>query len=153
MIFDTIRHWSRYTGLSAGVKSALEYVHGSDFDRLDDGRYHLDGDLLFAMVSRYRTRTREMAVWESHRKYIDVQFVVRGVERLGYVPLSRSPGIQTEYNGERDVMFHAPGTDTLLFSEGDFAILYPEDVHAPGLASDLVTPSDVLKVVVKVACE
>lgn len=151
MILDTMRHWTRYSSLGSGIRSALEYLHGSDFDRLDSGRYNLDGDQVYAIVNRYQTKPFPEAIWEAHRKYIDVQFVVRGTERLGYVPLDRAPQVQTPYDFQRDVILFAPATDTLLFAAGQFAILFPEDIHAPGLASDLQTPSEVLKVVVKVA--
>lgn len=151
MILDSLRHWTRYLSLGSGIRSALEYLHGSDFDRLDNGRYNLDGDQVYAIVNRYQTKPLTDAVWEAHRKYIDVQFVVRGTERLGYIPLDRAPEIVTPYDFQRDVTLYAPGDDMLRFSAGQFAILYPDDIHAPGLACDLQTPSEVLKVVVKVA--
>ncbi len=151
MIFDSLRNWQRYT-LNPDLRTALEYLQSSDFARMDDGRYNLGGDDLYAMVSRYKTRTPEAAIWESHRRYIDVQFVVQGTERLGYIPLERGPEVKTPYDAGRDVIFYQPGEDTLRFSAGQFAILWPEDIHAPGLAQDLATPCEVLKVVVKVAC-
>jgi YhcH/YjgK/YiaL family protein len=153
MIFDSLHYRSRYRTLPSGLWTALDYLAGSDFDRLDDGRYQLEGDRLFAIVSRYATKLPGDAVWESHRKYVDVQYVVRGVERLGYVPLDRAPEIKTPYQAEQDVVFYQPGTDSLRFAAGQFAILFPEDIHAPGLAVDRETPSEVLKVVVKVAIE
>lgn len=151
MIFDSLRNAPRYFGIAASLRTALEYLQTSDFARMDDGKYQLDGDRLFAMVSRYRTKLPPEAVWESHRRYIDVQYVVQGVERLGYGPLERPPMVKTPYDASRDVIFYEPGTDTLRFAAGQFAILYPEDIHAPGLAEDGQAPGEVLKVVMKVA--
>ncbi len=104
MIFDSLRNWQRYT-LNPDLRTALEYLQSSDFARMDDGRYNLGGDDLYAMVSRYKTRTPEAAIWESHRRYIDVQFVVQGTERLGYIPLERGPEVKTPYDAGRDVIF------------------------------------------------
>lgn len=151
MIFDTLRNASRYFALSTNLRTAIEYLQQSDFARMDDGKYQLDGDRLFAMVSRYRTKLPAEAVWESHRRYIDVQFVVQGVERLGYVPLDRPPAVKTPYDAGRDVIFYEAGTDTLRFAAGQIAILFPDDIHAPGLAEDRQTAGEVLKVVMKVA--
>ncbi|MDX1965845.1 MAG: YhcH/YjgK/YiaL family protein [Planctomycetaceae bacterium] len=153
MIFDSLRQASRYANLDASLRTALDYVQSSDFARMDDGRYNLEGDHLFAIVSRYQTKPLGHAVWESHRKYIDVQVMVQGTERMGYVPLDRAPEIKTPYDAGRDVIFYQPGEDTLRFSAGHFAIFFPEDIHAPGLAQDLATPEEVFKVVVKVACD
>ncbi len=47
------------------------------------GRHDLDGDDLFALVQEYTTRAADECVWEAHRRYIDVQFVVTGAERMG----------------------------------------------------------------------
>ncbi len=151
MIIDDLQQAALYAGLGTRIQRALAWLAETDFNTIPTGRYPLDGDHLFAMVSRYTTKTPDHAVWESHRRYIDVQYVATGEERMGWAPLSRAPAIQTEYSSERDVIFYESGEDTLKFTAGQFMILYPDDVHAPGLAVDLQTPSEVVKVVIKVA--
>ena len=106
------------------------------------------------MVQRYKTKLPEQAVWESHRKYIDVQFVAGGHEQFGHVLLANAPKIKTPYNEERDVIFYEPGAETFDAPMGMFMIFYPDDIHAPGLAiGNPPTASEVVKVVVKVAVE
>jgi YhcH/YjgK/YiaL family protein len=95
---------------------------------LDAARRHdLDGDRLFALVQEYTTRAAEQCVWEAHRRYIDVQFMAVGAERMGYAPLAtmreREP-----YDAARDVAFFEPGTEFVTIQEGMFAIFGPEDV-------------------------
>src|SRR5262249_10109166 len=100
----------------------------------------------------YVTKTPDKAVWESHRKYIDVQFVAGGHERFGWVPMSKAPATTTEYNAEKDVIFYEPGVETFDAPAGTFMIFYPDDIHAPSLATGTPPrPNDVVKVVVKVA--
>ena len=152
MVIDQLRHALRYVGLDARIRTALDYLHSGDFARMDEGRYELAGPDLYAVVSRYSTKTWNDAIWESHRRYIDVQYVVEGVERMGYVPLDRAPAVKTPYDAARDVIFYEPGEDSFRFAAGQVAILWPDDIHAPGLAEDRQTPSNVLKVVMKVAC-
>lgn len=151
MILDDLTHADRYRNLSAGIARAFDYLRTFRPADVVSGKYEIDGDRLIANVARYQTRLPEQAIWESHRKYIDVQFIASGEERVGYVPLEHAPDVTQPYNAERDVIFYAPGTDTLAFRQGQFAIFYPEDIHAPNLA--VGSPAEVCKVVLKVAVD
>ncbi len=152
MIVDNIRNYSRYSHLPARIVRAIEYIGSTDFTFVESGQYELDGKNLVSIVNRYKTKLPEQAVWESHRKYIDVQFVAGGEEQFGYAPLSAAPPLKTPYTEENDVMFYEPGTQIFAAPAGTFMIFYPDDVHAPGLAvGNPPKPAEVVKVVVKVA--
>jgi len=154
MIVDKIENYARYADLPAPLYRAIEYIGSTDFSHVENGQYELDGKKMISIVNRYRTKTEDKAVWESHRKYIDVQFVARGHERFGHVPLGSAPPVATPYNPDKDVMFYEPGVETYDAPSGTFMIFYPDDVHAPGLACGVPpTPSEVVKVVVKVAVD
>ena len=47
----------------------------------------MEGDRIFALVQRYTTKPRTEGRWEAHRRHIDLQLVVRGAERIGYVSI------------------------------------------------------------------
>lgn len=149
MILDDLTHADRYRMLSPGIAKAFDYLRTFRPEEVASGKYELEGDRLIANVARYQTRLPEQAIWESHRKYIDVQFIASGAERVGYVPLEHAPEITLPYSAERDVIIYAPGEDTIAFRQGQFAIFFPEDIHAPNLA--VGTPAEVCKVVLKVA--
>jgi YhcH/YjgK/YiaL family protein len=151
MIVDHLARAERYRGLSAGIAAALDFLRTTDLTAFPEGKTLLNGDRLIANVARYRTKLPEAAVWESHRKYIDVQYVVSGCERFGYVDLAAVPAVVKDYHAEKDVIFYAPGTVTLPLPAGYFAIFFPEDIHAPSLAEG--EPGDVVKVVMKVAVD
>lgn len=154
MIVDSIENYARYQTLPPALYRAIEYIGSTDFGHVENGQYELDGKRMVSMVNRYRTKRQDQAVWESHRKYIDVQFVAGGRERFGHVSLSSAPPVKTEYNDEKDVIFYEPGLETFDAPAGTFMIFYPEDVHAPGLAAGVPpVPADVVKVVVKVAVD
>jgi len=154
MIVDKIENYAKYADLPRALYRAIEYIGSTDFTYVENGQYELDGLKMVSIVNRYRTKTLDKAVWESHRKYIDVQFVAGGHERFGIAPLASAPPISTPYNEEKDVIFYEPGTDTLDAPAGTFMIFYPDDVHAPGLASGIPPkPAEVVKVVVKVAVD
>ncbi len=151
MILESLSRVARCRSLSPGIAAALQYLQSTDLTSLPDGKVEIDGPRLIANVARYQTKRPEQAVWESHRKYIDVQYVVSGVERIGYVPLENAPPVQSPYNETKDVIFYEPGHDSFTLRAGQFTIFYPEDIHAPSLADG--EPSAVVKVVMKVLVE
>lgn len=152
MIVDKIQNYAKYLNISPGITRAIEYIGSTDFTFVESGQYELDGKNLVSIVNRYRTKLPEQAVWESHRKYIDVQFMAYGIENVGHAQLASAPPVKTPYSEEKDVIFYQPGTEIFLAPMGTFMIFYPEDIHAPGLAVGAPPkPADVVKVVVKVA--
>jgi YhcH/YjgK/YiaL family protein len=152
MIVDNIENYANYLALPERIVRAIEYIGSTDFTFVESGQYELDGKNMISIVSRYRTKLPEQAVWESHKNYIDVQFVAGGNERFGHIPMTSSPVAKTPYSEEKDVIFYEPGEATFAAPAGTFMIFYPDDIHAPGLAAgNPPQPSEVVKVVVKVA--
>jgi biofilm protein TabA len=150
MILDRLENAAAYEGLAPRIAAALRYLQGTDFAALADGRYELDGDRLFAIVQRYQTKPSADAAWEAHRRYIDVQYVVEGAERIGYAALRDGLRAAKPYDAEKDVAFFDARGDLFELAVGSFAIFGPQDVHAPGLAAGRPeAPGGVLKVVVK----
>jgi YhcH/YjgK/YiaL family protein len=132
------------------VRQALEYLRTHDMSAVPVGRHEIDGDRLVALVQEYTTRPMDECAWEAHRKYIDVQFVVRGSERMGHAPRSSLVPRQA-YDVDRDVSLFEPGAAFVTIGPGSYAIFGPEDVHAPGGA--VTEPEVVRKVVVKAIIE
>jgi len=150
MILDRLENASWYRALGPEIASALEYLQKTDFSQVPDGRHELDGDRLFAVVQRYRTKPLAEAAWESHQKYVDVQYLVQGAERIGYAGLCDDVPVLRPYHAEKDVVFYDAKGDFLEVREGSFAVFAPHDIHAPGLCSALGdAPATVQKVVVK----
>ena len=84
MIVDHIKNHAKYMNLPPRIVHAIQYIGSTDFTFVESGQYELDGKKLVSMVQRYKTKLPEQAVWESHRKYIDVQFVAGGHEQFGH---------------------------------------------------------------------
>ena len=148
MILDRIENASLYYGLNERLKKGLEYIQNTDFDKVENGKYFLDSNNLFAIVSEYETKSIDKAKLESHKKYIDIQFIVEGKEQIGYVEYTnQNPTVA--YDAEKDVMFFEEEVTLLPFSKGVFGIFYPSDLHQPCIQTEKV--SKVRKVVVKVA--
>ena len=56
MIYDTLAHLKSYRGVHPGVMKGLELLRDTDFSRMEDGRYEVDGDDLFFMLQSYDTK-------------------------------------------------------------------------------------------------
>ncbi len=150
MILDRLEHAHLYRPVAVDIARALDYLRQTDLRGLADGRHDLDGDRLFAIVQRYRPKPAAEARWEAHRKYIDVQYIVDGCERMGYTYLRSELAIETPYDAQKDIIFYRAQGDLLEVPAGSFVIFTPHDLHAPGLTNERPeVTGQVCKVVVK----
>lgn len=146
MIVDALTAADRYLDLHPGFRRGFEFLRGLLPD-IVEGRHVIDGDRLFAMVARDLGRGREKSLLESHRRYIDIQFVIAGADTIGWLPTARCARVATPYAEEKDIAFYYDRPATWLeVPAGYFAVFFPDDAHAP-----LATTERVVKAVVKVA--
>lgn len=145
MIFDTLENIKNYEGLGR-VYTALEFLSKTDFTKMELGKYDLQGDDIFYMVQRYVTDP-DKTISEAHKKYIDIQFMVDGEEIIGVAPISCEK-TETEAKPQNDVWFYECKTEPLTLIKNSFMVLYPNDLHCPGVAVDGAKACH--KVVVKV---
>lgn len=146
MIFDTIEHIKNYKELGR-VYEALEFLAKTDFTNLPLGRTELDGDNLFYMVQEYETSPERDA--EAHFKYIDIQAVISGEEIIGVAPITVEKTMKTE-SRENDYCLYHCETQPILMKPSYFLVLYPNDLHRPGVS--VGAPAHCRKVVIKVKC-
>lgn len=147
MIIDKIANSHLYTNISERISKSFEYIKATDLKTLPAGKYPIDGDNIFALVSEYKTKLEQEGKLEAHKKYIDVQYVIEGEELMGYAPLGNQKIIEP-YKEENDIVFFTGDKSFTKVSEGMFAIFFPEDVHMPGISTGKI--SDVKKLVIKV---
>ena len=148
MIIDRIDNASIYNGVAPRLAAALAYLRDTDFAGMELGRYDIAGDEIYAMVQAYTTKAVSTGLWEAHRRYIDVQYVVSGNECMGYANLGGLT-VSQEYEEKDDYLLLEGEGDFLTMPAGTFIILGPQDAHMPQIAAG--TPCEVSKVVVKVA--
>jgi len=147
MIIDQITNSPSYYPLHPRLRTAFDFLQQTELASLSPGRHEIDGANLFAMVQQYTTKPREQAAWEAHRRYIDLQVVLSGYELVGYANINRLD--QGIYDETKDYLpLHGAG-DFLTLYPGNFALLLPQDAHAPGLAG--ASPTLVNKIVVKIS--
>ena len=147
MIVDQISYADRYSALHKKFPVGFAFLEQRNLAELPEGRHHIDGDMVYAIVSRDEGRGKEESPLEAHRRYIDIQFVVDGDETIGWLPKSHCHRVSAPYDNDHDIEFFYDRPDTWLsISNGSFAIFFPDDAHAP-----LAGSGTVHKVVIKVA--
>lgn len=147
MILATIEQAYRYANCHKGLSRGFEFLQTTKLEDLPDGKLEIDGERLFAIVAHDQGRTRDGAILEAHRKYIDIQYVISGNEIIGWQPLATCKEIKQVHNPETDLAFFLDrATSWFEVAPRSFAVFFPEDAHAP-----LAAQGPVHKVVVKVA--
>ena len=147
MIFSNISQSERYSALHPLFPQAFEYIRNTDLFALAPGRYKILGDNLIAIIEHLPGRTREMAKLEAHRRYIDIQMVLDGIEEMGWKPLADCYNPVSEHSMEKDILFFHDAAASWISTPPDhFCIFFPEDAHAP-----LVSSGQIRKVIFKVA--
>lgn len=148
MILIRLAEADAYAGLHRGIADGLAWIRAFD-PTTPDGRYEVDGENVWALVSSYDTAPGTEKRFESHRLHLDLQVVIRGTERILH---TRSEGLEVEvpYDEANDIVFYAEPkvSSSLLMREGDLAMFHPGDAHKPGCMAG--ARHDVRKVVVKI---
>jgi biofilm protein TabA len=148
MIIDSLENASKYASLNPLFAKAFAYINSTDLAALEPGKFDIDGDKLRGIVSDKNGMTppESVAKFECHNAHIDIQVCIRGKETLGWKPRGTCVSQRGEYNAEKDVLFYDDAPDMFFGLTGNqFAIFYPEDVHAPMIGDGMIK-----KLVIKV---
>jgi YhcH/YjgK/YiaL family protein len=146
MVIDKIENYKLYQGLGERIAKAFEYINLTELSQTPVGKYEIEDDKIFALVQQYETKDIEGANPEGHHKYIDIQYIISGVELIGLATLVH----QTPIFSDKEADYDLYDCDTTLFrmDSGMFSIFFPEDIHMPGIKVN--QSSTVKKVVIKV---
>lgn len=145
-IENLIKERSAY---ASAIAKGLDYLSNTDFMALPNDRYDVcDG--IFALVQEYVTEPKAQRRPESHIEYLDIQYIVKGEELIGYSYLDEACVVEENLLPEKDLIFYNKVSDEvdLVLSAGMFAVFFPWDVHRPSVTKNVNTT--VKKVVLKI---
>jgi len=157
MLLTTLNHADALLN-RGNFPDALAWLHDhADGAGLASGRHPIDGDRLFAIVEDKTAHEVENAslVWETHRRYADIQYVARGVESQGWLSTDHAPPHAGPGDDAKDYQFYeAPGPAHrpawFDVPAGHLTVFYPSDVHAPSQPPLHGPAQAVVKIIVKV---
>ncbi|WP_026572789.1 YhcH/YjgK/YiaL family protein [Bacillus sp. UNC438CL73TsuS30] len=148
MIVDHIRNFHFYKGIHERINQAIDYIQQTDFTNIQTGTHEIDGENLFFNLIEYETKTPDERFWESHKKYLDVHYILEGKEYIGCESFERME-IKQPYDEQDDYYLLEGGLKSMVrMQKGDFMILFPQDAHMTGIMVD--TTEKVRKVVFKI---
>ncbi len=107
MIFDTAKNLDFYRNLGVEDRyaKAVDFLKNTDLEKLEPGKYEIDGKNVFANVVEYTTIPWEEAKYEAHHNYTDIQYVISGSEIMTYARIDEL-NEKVPYNDEKDVVFY-----------------------------------------------
>ena len=147
MIIDTVTNAPKYSSLHPLFAKAFDYIKQNDIANLPDGVSEIsEGLKLIVNTANGKTAEASLAKFECHDKNIDIQVCVRGLETIAWKPREKCLTQNGDYNPDKDVRFFSEAPDmSFQLTDGQFAIFYPEDVHAP-----MIGDGEIKKLVFKV---
>jgi len=131
---------------------AFKFLASTNLETIQVGRYNLDGENLFANVDQYQTKDEKNTRFESHRRYADIQYLIKGKEYIGVVSLLKMQNITVPYSNEKDIAFYSSEENNYRLADSSrFFIFFPDDAHRPCMKVD--DNIMVKKIVIKVALD
>lgn len=112
--------------------AAFRFMKEHNLDTLQKGKYPIDGENVFASVTEDPSKDLDKTNWESHRKYIDLQYVVSGQEIIGLYPVAKAT-VTKPYDEKKDVANYTADGVLQLSVPGTFFLFFPSDAHRPNI--------------------
>lgn len=147
MIIDKLVNFRDYKISDRNILKAFNMLLNGDFNNKEPGKYTIKNDEIYLHVNMYKTKNSFKSHPEQHTKYIDIQYVAAGNEKLGYAPYSKQKKLN-KYDTKSDVVFYDCEMSYINFTSGMFAIINTNEIHQPGIL--LKKSEHVKKIVIKV---
>jgi biofilm protein TabA len=144
---DKVQFAEQYHLNKAFWDKAFTFLKEADLTTLSTGRHVIDGDNVFGLVSEAPSKDYDKTVFESHKNYIDLQFVISGEENMGVAPLGEVT-LDKPYHEQSDIMFYTGKGKIYSVPQNSFLIFFPSNAHRPN-----ITPGGnkvVKKIVIKI---
>lgn len=136
MIFDTLKNIKNYKGISVNLDKAIDSIIKEEYLTAPAGITNIDGEEVFFNVQEnIIPKNVEDTFFEIHKKYIDIQLIIDGEEKFGYVALEDTTA-KNEFNPEKDFQALNGNIElTYTMKAGRFILFFPEEPHMPSLKS------------------
>jgi biofilm protein TabA len=144
---DKVEFARQYHLNKAAWDKAFAFLKEHDLQTIEKGKYPIDGENIFATVTEDPSKDFDKTNWESHRKYIDVQCVITGEEKMGKCAVAKAT-VTKPYDEKKDVANYTAEGKIYSIPTGSFIIFFPSEAHRPN-----ITPGGnkiVKKIVIKV---
>lgn len=147
MIYDNINNLNKYIGVIPHLEEALSFIKDNNLNDLPFERIDISENV-YLVKQKYIGKDIKDAGVESHKKYIDIQIILKGKELMKYRLYNDNLNISVEYDDSKDIMFYDEVlTNQVEVSKNEFVVFFKEDIHQPGIK---VSDEEINKIVVKI---
>lgn len=152
MIFTNMNDEVQNKSLAKDIQFCIEYAkrNGNKILSLVHGSYDVGYNDIKMNVGKYFTKSENEKFWESHKKYLDVQIMINGNEK---VAISNIRNMEVKsFDSEKDlVILEGEKEFDVVMKTGDVLVFFPNDVHKPELnISETDNSGSIRKIVTKV---
>lgn len=127
MIIGRIEDFEKYFSVNVNFRKALEWLKVSSSAAVSQ-KIEIDGEKVWGKIF---LDSGENKVYEAHRKFIDIHFIVSGEEEFAWSDINALT-VTKEYDSSADYLLLDGNVNNFLMKEGMFCICFPEDAHIPG---------------------
>ena len=133
----------------AAIRTALEWIAGHDIAGMEPGTYELQGRDIYVNIQDITTKPMEECFPERHIDYLDLQYVVSGVERMGYAPYTGKETVQWDMRDKDIIIYKDLENENFVdVAPGSYCIFFSDSIHRPGCS--IGQPGNVRKAAAKV---
>jgi biofilm protein TabA len=150
MIFDSVKNRENYKEHPL-IYQALSYLGSLPEGELPASGQVLIPDVLFCNPVTLISRPEEECIYEAHRNYADLHYIVEGTEGIATADVSALQ-VTTPYDGEKDILFLKGEEDGRYYLKpGQFMVCWPNDAHKVAIMRG--QPEQIRKIVCKIRME
>lgn len=136
MIFDNIKNASIYYNLNEQIKEGLLFLQNNDLKVIQEGKYVIN-DNIYVNIEQYYPKPIERCKLESHKKYIDIQYIIEGEEMFGFININEKDLASIQpYDENKDIIFYNGNCNYLKAKQSDFIIFDTCDAHKPQIKTN-----------------
>ena len=131
MIIDTLDNIDIYKRLSKDVYEGLTFLKNIN-DKIELGTYDINNSVK-AIVEQYETIIKNSFEFESHKRVIDIQCPIIGLERVFWSPINDMK-VKNSYDKIKDITIYSDPNQPMKhvdIGNREFAIMFENDGHSP----------------------
>ncbi|MDF2921851.1 MAG: hypothetical protein K0R57_765 [Paenibacillaceae bacterium] len=151
MIYSTLQTYKKTKEMyPLSLQMALEFLNDNPILELQPGVYPIKGNQIYAQVVHTQTRPVQEIYPETHARFIDIHYAVKGEEQIGFAPVTNPNSVWLDSLAEKDLLQYrfVENESFVQMGGGSFAVFFPWDIHRPCCA--VSEPGKLIKVVLKI---
>lgn len=147
MVLDSLKTFNNYTSMHTHFSDVVKFLKNRNIFSLTPGKYQINSAGCYGSVSEYLSKDIREGFIEYHKRFIDIQILLKGIEKTGicFKEDCRDLG----YDSDNDFGKLEGTFDFITLRQGNFAIFFPHDGHMPQIKYG-DEPEEIRKLVIKV---